>query len=133
MTNTIDNTGDVIDSRDVIARIEELESLKADHESDPTGGHFSDEDALELRDLRAFANEAIHYSDDWEYGATLIRDSYFVDYIRELIDDCYELPKPAKSDAWPYRYLVMDYDAAANDAKVDYTPVDFGGVTYWVR
>lgn len=127
MANTIDNTDDVIDSRDVIARIETLESLKADHDSDPTGGHFSDEDALELRDLRALANEATQYSDDWEYGATLIRDSYFVDYTRELLEDCGDIPKDIP------HYIAIDWDQTAHNIRVDYTPVDFGGTTYWVR
>ena len=127
MRNAIDNTDDVIDSRDVIERIETLESLKADHDDDPEGGHFSDEDALELRNLRALANEAIQYSDDWEYGSSLIRDSYFTDYAREMLEDCGDIPKDLP------HYIAVDWDQTALNIRVDYTPIDFGGVTYWVR
>ena len=127
MTNTIDNNDDVIDSRDVIERIETLESLKADHDADPNGGHFSDEDALELRDLRALANEAVQYSDDWEYGATLIRGTYFVDYVREMLEDCGDIPKNLPA------YIAIDWERTAESIRVDYTPVRFDAVTYWVR
>jgi hypothetical protein len=129
---TIDNTEDLIDSRDVIARLDELESCRDDHETDPTGGHFSDEDAAELAALRALADEADD-SPDWIYGETLIRRSYFVDYIAELINDCYEMPKEMNSGQWPYRHMTIDYEAAANEAEQDYMSVDFDGVEYLIR
>ena len=124
---TISNLDDVIDSRDVIARIEALESLKEAHEADSDGGHFSDEDALELRDLKALAKEGEGYAPDWGDGATLIRDAYFTDYAQELIEDCGDLPKNLP------HYIAIDWDRTAENIRVDYTPVDFGGVTYWVR
>jgi hypothetical protein len=129
---TIENTEDVIDSRDVIARLDELESCRDDHETDPTGGHFSDEDAAELAALRALADEA-EDSPDWIHGETLIRRSYFVDYIAELINDCYEMPKEMNSGQWPYRHMTIDYEAAANEAEQDYMSVDFDGVEYLIR
>lgn len=129
---TIENTEDIIDSRDIISRIEELESCFEDHNSDPTGGHWSDEDAAELAALQALAQEA-EDSPDWIHGETLIRRSYFVDYIAELIDDCYELPKEMNSGQWPYRHMTMDYEAAANEAEQDYMSVDFDGVEYLIR
>jgi hypothetical protein len=129
---TIENTEDVIDSRDVIARLDELESCRDDHETDPTGGHFSDEDAAELAALRALADEA-EDSSDWIHGETLIRRSYFVDYIAELINDCYEMPKEMNSGQWPYRHMTIDYEAAANEAEQDYMSVDFDGVEYLIR
>jgi hypothetical protein len=128
----IENTEDVIDSRDVIARLDELESCRDDHETDPTGGHFSDEDAAELAALRALADEA-EDSPDWIHGETLIRRSYFVDYIAELINDCYEMPKEMNSGQWPYRHMTIDYEAAANEAEQDYMTVDFDGVEYLIR
>jgi hypothetical protein len=128
-SHTIDNTEDIIDSRDIIARIEELETCLQDHAEDPSGGHWSDEDAAELAALQALAKEA-ECAPDWSYGETLIRRSYFVDYIAQLIDDCYELPK---GDKWPFRHLSIDYEAAANEAEQDYLSVDFDGVEYLIR
>ena len=121
----ISNTDDVIDSRDVIARIEELESVGEDEILD-------DDDMEELRVLKALAEEA-ESSPDWIHGEGLIRESYFVDYTEQLIDDCFELPKELNSGDWPYRYITIDYEAAADELKQDYFEVDFDGVTYLIR
>lgn len=75
--------------------------------------------------LRDFCREA-----DWAEEA--IEDDYFVEYITQLIDDCYG-DIPGKRTGWPYRHITVDYVAAAEEAKQDYTPVEFGGVTYWCR
>ena len=119
----ISNTADVIDSRDVIARIEELEAL---------GDVLYADDVAELTALKALASEA-ESSPDWIHGETLIRESYFTDYIEQLIDDCYEMPKAFTSGEWPWRHATMDYEAAANEAKSDYFECDFDGVTYLIR
>jgi hypothetical protein len=131
-THTIDNTEDLIDSRDIIARIEELETCLQDHAEDPNGGHWSDEDAVELAALQALAKEA-ECAPDWSYGETLIRRSYFVDYTEQLINDCYELPKEMNSGQWPFRHMTIDYEAAARELEHDYTSVDFDGVEYLIR
>ena len=131
-THTIDNTEDILDSRDIIARIEELETCLQDHAEDPNGGHWSDEDADELRALQALAKEA-ECAPDWSYGETLIRRSYFVDYTEQLINDCYELPKEMNSGQWPFRHMTIDYEAAARELEHDYTSVDFDGVEYLIR
>ena len=96
MKTTIENTEDLIDSREIIERIECLESCLQDHERDPSGGHWSDEDAAELHALRELAKEA-ESAPDWIHGETLIRRSHFVDYTAQLIDDCYELLKEMNS------------------------------------
>jgi len=121
MARTISNEDDVIDSRDVIKRIEELE-----------GERDSFEDGEELRILKALTEEASG-SPDWEHGETLVRESYFTDYIKELIHDCYEFPKEFDSGNWPWRHMAVDYEAAAEEAKVDYNEADFDGVTYLIR
>ena len=124
--NTITNQDDIIDSREVIDRIEELEDL-LNHGLDDSG------DIEELKALKALAAEAEPESRDWAYGETLIRRSYFVDYISELIHDCYEMPKEMTSGDWPFRHITIDYEAAANEAEQDYSSVDFDGVEYLIR
>lgn len=109
----------VIDSRDIIDRIEKLRGLLSDAETE------------ELRTLEAVAY-AGESSPDWQYGTSLIRDSYFTEYIRELIHDCYEMPKELDSGAWPFRHMKIDYQAAADEARADYFELDFNGVTYLV-
>ncbi len=142
-TREISNRDDVIDSRDVIARIEELESEMTD-----AMGEWQSESELtkpqalidweaegfmdELEALRKLRDDA-DGSPDWEYGETLIRESYFTDYIEELIDDCYSLPKEMNSGEWPWRHMKIDFEAAADEARADYIEADFNGVTYLIR
>jgi hypothetical protein len=152
------NTDDTIDSRDVIARIEELESEREElqdavtaalerreeleaieaptlAEADELGLSGSAETALndwdrgsageELAALKALQDEAEGYAPDWHHGTTLIRDSYFNEYMDELLQDIGDIPKDLPS----YLTVTVDYDALQSD----YTAVEFSGVTYWVR
>lgn len=119
------NTDDVIDSREVIERIEELENDLEDGAYDDAEDRAADE--AELKALKALAEEASGCS-DWEYGETLIRDSYFEDYAQQLAEDCGMLEN---ANGWPCSYI--DWERAARDLKMDYTSVDFDGVTYWIR
>ncbi len=134
MSRTISNSDDVIDSRDVIARIEELVSERDAFEDDPTDGSSrhtwagdNPDDAAELAVLQALAAEAEDYAPDWHHGETLIRDTYFTDYAMELLEDIGDLPKNLPS------YVVLDEEATARNIRLDYTSVDFDGVKYWIR
>jgi hypothetical protein len=128
-TTEITNDTNVIDSREIIERIADLEG--ADCESDRPDGEGCDdtdcptcygEAGEELAKLRELASEGEQSSEDWRYGAALIRDSYFEDYARELADE---------AEGWPYDYI--DWERAADALQMDYTPVEFDGVTYWTR
>jgi hypothetical protein len=132
MITTIDNTLDVIDSRDVIERIEELRDERDAHDEGECGRSWAEEypdDAEELRALEELQSEAEGYSRYWRHGETLIRDSYFEDYARELAEDLHG--GALLRDEWPFSCI--DWEYAAAELKHDYTAVDFGGVTYWVR
>jgi hypothetical protein len=128
MSDEITNDAEVIDSRDVIARIEDLESRKADNDETLT-----EEELSELSALQSLAAEAEPYAPDWRYGAQLVRHDYFTSHIEELINDCYEMPADFNTGAWPWRHMKIDFEAAADEAKVDYTEVEFSGVTYFIR
>lgn len=208
MSNDISNSDDTLDSRDVIARLEELEeqkhnwvagwnmpgflpeaqpagfsdcddarkyiarqmrdyaeSLDGDEykeradalreeakgleqsaESEPeseygetVGGYhywieraennaFEDtDDADEYRALKALADEAKD-SPDWQYGGTLIRDSYFEEYAQELATDIGAI---SGKENWPL--TCIDWERAARELQQDYMSVNFDGVTYWIR
>lgn len=119
MTRTeVSNCDDVIDSRDVIERIEELST---DTERDES-------EQQELDALLALAQQAEGYAADWVYGATLIRDSYFKEYAQELADDIGAIDADA---SWPMSCI--DWEQAARELRMDYTAVDFDGLTYWIR
>lgn len=123
MTTDISNTDDIIDVRDIIARVDELTPIDDDQA-------LSEEDKLELIALENLL-EALkgngadeEWKGDW-YPVTLIRDSYFETAMDELIDDIGEMPKNIPS----YLKITVDYDAL----QMDYTPVEYDGVTYWYR
>jgi antirestriction protein len=120
------NTDDIIDSRDVIDRITDLLALIADAEELDSVEPATDEERGELLALQSLAEQASGTS-DWEHGEALIRDSYFQTYARELADELDSAP----AQTWPYQHV--DWEAAANELKQDYTPVEFAGVTYWIR
>jgi hypothetical protein len=129
MRRDISNSADILDSRDVIKRIAELESDRDSFEPEDgeTWPEAFPEEAAELEALEALAKEG-EGSADWNHGETLSRDSYFEDYARELADDIGAI----KSDAgWPNSFI--DWKAAAEALQVDYFNVDFDGVTYWIR
>ena len=134
----ISNNDDVIDSRDVIARIEELQTERdsfvlgapdGSETSNPEGwAEENPDEAEELAILEALAAEASNYAADWGYGEMLIRDSYFRDYAQELAEDIGAINADAK---WPNDCI--DWERAARELRMDYTFVDFAGVTYWIR
>lgn len=133
----VDNSEDIMDSRDIIARIDELENdLQGTYETDDIEGMNFDtwlsiqdtEDLRELSMLRKLADECEGYADDWQHGASLIRDSYFQKYAEQFADDIGAIDRNA---TWPCNCI--DWERATHELQMDYTSVDFDGVTYWVR
>lgn len=112
----INNLADVIDSRDVIDAIDELENED----------NLSEGDEVLLQELKDFADECKDYC-DWEYGATLIRYSHWVEYVQEMLEDCGAVPADLP---W---YVEVDWETTADNISLDYAQVDFGDVTYYIR
>ena len=119
MTIEITNNDDIIDSRDVIERIEELRSTEP-----------SDMEKADREELAALVDLAAECKDcpDWQYGETLISDSYFEDYAREFAEDIGAIDKDAN---WPLGCI--DWGQAAAELQMDYMEVVFDGVTYYIR
>ncbi len=115
MTKTV-TASEIIDSRDL------LEFLEAYDEDDPD----NDPDDVAIADeIIRLSNEGI---EDWQYGATLIREDYFKEYAQELAEDIGAIDRNA---SWPLTYI--DWDAAAAALMQDYTSVSFLGYDYQVR
>lgn len=127
----IDNTQDVLDTRDIIARVEEL---REEREAAETVGDWESSDECgELADLENLLSdlEGMGGDEQWEgnwYPVTLIRDSYFEDYAQELADDIGAVNTDA---SWPNNCI--DWERAARELQMDYTSVEIDGVTYWTR
>ena len=137
-TTEITNSEDIIDSRDIIARIEYLESEKESMLEDVPESEYGNrenekwvawEDSDEFQELRVLSElqDQCNYG-DWEYGETLIRDSYFEEYAQELAEDIGAINKDA---TWPNNCI--DWEKAARELQYDYSLVSFDGVDYWIR
>ena len=123
--NTLDLTADIIDVRNIIARVEELES---DVDAIGEGEHIAEWKALTniLIELQGMSGDE-QWRGHW-YPLTLIRDSYFRTYAEELADDCGMVPKNAQ---WPL--TCIDWEQAARELRYDYTGIEIDGATYWTR
>lgn len=135
--NEISSIDDIIDSRDIMARIDELQSKRDDLE-DETGTddedekkaaqqaleEWDDENEEELEMWKAVADSGIA---DFNYGVQLINENYFIRYCQELLQDIGDLPHNLPG------YIVIDWEATADNIKADYTEIDIGGNAYFVR
>jgi hypothetical protein len=150
MTTEISSNDSVIDSRDVISRIEELEDeLQAAYdqfledytgpgealldfkdwltETSNSGTHIDQDDAAELIKLRELAEQCEGYG-DWAHGEALISRDHFVKYAQELADDTGAVSRDVK---WPNSHI--DWYAAAEELEQDYMSVTFNGEEYLMR
>lgn len=110
-----------INSDDIIERIVELEEESDEH------GALSPEDFEELQKLRAIEEECKQYNSDWEYDALLIAESSFVDYVKDMLTDCGDIPKDIP------QYVAIDWEQTAENIKVNYVPIQIEGSTYYIR
>lgn len=142
------NSDNIIDSRDIIARLDELTAERDELASEQVDAVDADADEECYQDNLDAANTALEDWDednahelamlkelndegegisDWKYGATLIAESYFTEYCQELVSDIGDLPKNIP------RYIEIDWDKTADNLKQDYTSVTFDGADYYVR
>lgn len=145
--NRLSNTDDVLDSRDIISALEDLILEAIDEYAEFVGdedtfnvdeGEFDEipQDWLEnecsvydeIKVLKEVCEDGESFY-DWEHGETLIHDSYFTQYAEELAHDL-GLVSGEMMD-WPLRHI--DWEAAAEELRQDYSTIDFDGQTYWLR
>ena len=139
-------SNDVFDIRDVIERLEELNAehdrlfdaaneVDASEEDNQAFIDWQNEEGGECSEranIITFMDEVKgcggdeQYNGDW-YAITFIRDSYFVEYARELLEDCGDIPKNLPS------YIAIDWEETADNIQTDYTAVEIDGETYWYR
>jgi hypothetical protein len=138
----VHNGQDIMDSRDVIKALEEMESERQDlldqiEDAEEADDKIDAEKALRDWDedngetfeaLRAFCEEGEGVAEDWIHGATLIRDDYFTEYAQQFAEDIGAINK---HQSWPN--TCIDWEEAAGELQSDYSSIDFDGVTYWVR
>ncbi len=116
MADEITNTQNFIDSRDIDKRIEELE---ADQDIDV----YDQEELTKLLALRDNVS-----SSEWSFGLALINVDDFEEHAEQMAEDIGAIDPNAE---WPLSYI--DWEAAANALKSDYTTVEFDGQKYLYR
>ena len=144
--------GKYIDSRDLAKRLEELqdecqELLDAIEEAEQECENINDVsvDNSELEENVTDAKESLRGWDndyleemqelesleneisEWSDGNTLIPEEDFVDYCQELCEDIGDVSRDLPG------YIVIDWDATADNIKADYSEVEYQGNTYLVR
>lgn len=106
----IDLHADTLDSREIQARIEwletEIEALDAEIGDNPHPDDFVAEreeltEHIDELDMLVEFRESLHADGEWKWGITFIRDHYFEEFAKEYAEDtgvldCY---------AWPMRHI----------------------------
>ena len=135
----------VIDSRDIMERIEELKEesrfLKKEIQWSlqmtdlPQANHlnFLKKDLEnEIALLCDFKTECESHSTEFQYGETIIACHYFEDYCEELARDCGYLPQLERNTHNPINNFI-DWSNWAEHLKADYAEVSCDGNNFLIR
>lgn len=140
---------ETLDTRDLNERLEELSALRdalneareareelgtnpastrkeideANDAVERAEAYFMEAEANELAELESLRDEIR----EWKFGTTLIPKADFIDYCQELLQDVGDLPKDLPS------YLVIDWNATADNIRADYSSVTYRGTDYLYR
>ncbi|WP_018609552.1 hypothetical protein [Uliginosibacterium gangwonense] len=92
-------------------------------------GVTDDVDELEeLADWLDLREQAEAYNMEWGRGAALISADHWATYCQELAEDIGAIPKDV---TWPCNHI--DWEAAAEELKSDYTELEVAGQSFWIR
>lgn len=149
---------DVLDSRDLQERIEELETeleeltLELDDAEEELDTYNGGDD----EDLRELQEEEVNHAKDamkewkdenqeeldalnalkdycgdygWISGIAFIAEEAFEEYVQGLAADLYG--NDVHNDNWPFCYI--DWEKAADALRQDYSSIDYRGTTYLFR
>jgi len=141
---------DVIDSRDIEKVIEELESdieTYVEEEKEWEEEHIDSNEQLaetahtdkqveDYEDTKEFLAALIGIRDEvnsseWDYGLTLIADSHFEDYCKELADDLGYLG--SRQEEHNPLLDCIDWEQWADMCRQDYSSVEIDGTTFYYR
>jgi hypothetical protein len=83
--------------------------------------------ADEYNAIREIDELESYVSSEFDYGLTLIPEDDFEDLVEQDLKDCGYISKDLPG------WIEIDWEATANNIKVDYGEVDFRGETYLFR
>jgi hypothetical protein len=124
MSIAISNSQDVIEAAHVCVRLAELSAalfmmdrINYDEACDELRAEIK-----LLKQLQADVSAVIF--GEWD-SQSLVRHDHFTDFIRS------EAEKELDMDRWPLMFV--DWERAANERRIDWHPLEFDGVPYWIR
>ena len=139
----IDRLRELLDEKEAIeneiesikSELEETESMTEEHDtvcrnlddSRESLRQWEEENAEELASLESLNEEGESEFSDWSYGTSLINADYFEEYCQDMLVDCCTLPKNLP------HYIVIDWEATADNLRADYTVIEFEGQTFLAR
>ena len=91
-----------------------------------------DEDENDVKEL---FEELRNCCDDPYDGIQMIAVKDWVEYTKQLIEECgyLDIIELTDKNDWPYRHITFDYEAAAEELESDYSEVTFRGTDYYYR
>jgi hypothetical protein len=112
----VNGTPDIFDSRQLV------------HDEDTEDPDFDDKEEQD------FWNElADNCEEDPRYGITCVREDAFTNYAQNFAEDVGYWPLQNVTSGWPYDYITVNWEAAAEALKEDYAELTFRGETYYCR
>ena len=135
--STVNLSADVIDVRDIIARVLELRDERDEYNDkmgSPDAWHsVPDGEPDDLAMLEGILSELAGYGGDEEfdgdlYPVQLVAESYFQEYTQNLAEECGMVDTNAR---WPM--TCIDWEQAALELQMDYSYILIRGFTYWYR
>ncbi len=118
------NMSDLIDSRDIIERIDALEIEIEEIEETYT----ENDDCIELKEEFETLQDIIDNIYGARLGVTLIHEDYFETYAKSYAAD---LGLINDDTAWPA--TCIDWDQATNELKADFYEIDYDGQSFYHR
>lgn len=127
---------DIIDTRDLHERYEELQEKirEAEAIAEEDGDIIPDPVVIltddEYTDYSDLEDMSDNISDFW-YGETLVHEDYFTQYAQQLAEDLGYTGRNVEGQTWPFNHI--DWEAAADHLREDYTEFQWQGETYLAR
>lgn len=119
---------EMIDTRDLVEYLDYFNDIREDEGEAAFNDAVKKESSVSnyeaLKELDELVKDELS---DYGYGETLINDSYFEDYCRQLCEDI-----GAVSPEFPV-WIEIDWSSTAENLSVDYKEYHVGGETFWAR
>ena len=127
---------EALDSRDLIkARDEAREEVSTVHDlSTLQPWEITEwrEDRQRLAQLVSAIDEIERETgDEFPYGVHYIQSDKFVEYAQEFAEDIGAIETTPSNPQWPTQHI--DWKAAADELKMDYTEIDIAGQSFLFR